>query len=106
MEVNTNILIGLLFIAILILLFSKISVSVGSNINNTTNAVNNSVQRPYITSRVTEHPQTISSARNLTLAEAQGLPNKDNYMPNSLKQQLNNLENRFYYNNCRWEPNF
>jgi hypothetical protein len=106
MEVNTNILIGLLFIAILILLFSKISISVGTNENNT-NTINKQVQRPRIINRDTNHPQVRpTSSRNLTLAEAQGLPNKDEYMSNSLRQQLNNLENRFYYNNCRWEPNF
>jgi hypothetical protein len=103
MEFNTNILVGLLFIAILILLFSKISVSVGNNANNTTNTVNKPIQRPK---RVNNSLPTSTNSRNITLAEAQGLPNKDDYMSNSLKNQLNNLENRFYYNNCRWEPNF
>jgi hypothetical protein len=103
MEVNTNILLGLLFVGILVLLFSKITVSVGSN--NNTNNNSTSYQRPIIGNL--NHPTTSKSrGRNITVGESQGLPKKDSYMSNSLKNQLNDMENRFYYNNCRWEPNF
>lgn len=103
MDINNNILLGLLFIGIIILLFSKISVSVGglNNANNNTA----SYERPII-NRNNNHPSTSSRSRNITVAESQGLPRKDAYMSNSLRKQLNSMENRFYYNNCRWEPNF
>jgi len=102
MELNTNILIGMLLVGVLILLFSKISVSVGTD--TPTQIKNNVIYHPQTAQR--KMSNGISSSRNITLAEAQGLPNKDDYMSNSLKKQLNDLENRFYYNNCRWEPNF
>ena len=103
MEINANVIISLLFVSILILLFSKISVSVGSNDN--TNTI--SPTRPVISKlNITNNHSISNSSRPLTLAEANRLPPKDDYMSNSLRQQLNDLENKFYYNNCRWEPNF
>jgi hypothetical protein len=106
MEINSNILIGLLFVAILVLLFSKVSVSLESDNSNTIPQY----QRPVINRNGTKntHPinQPLTSSRGVSLAESQGLPNKDAYMSNALRSQLNDLENKFYYNNCRWEPNF
>lgn len=105
MEINTNLIIGVLFVAILILLFSKITVSLKNNGNND-NKYNNSntyirpMHQTNINSPVTQ------SSRNLTLAQVQGLPLKDSYMSNSLKTQIDKMEDKFYYNNCRWEPNF
>lgn len=108
MEINSNILIGFLFVAILILLFSKVSVSLE---NDNPNPVPQ-YQRPIINknkntnTNINMNNPVVSSSRSVTLAESQGLPNKDAYMSNSLRSQLNSLENKFYYNNCRWEPNF
>jgi hypothetical protein len=105
MEINTNIIVGLLFISILILLFSKISVSVGNTDNN-----NNANRNIQIIRNNAGHPTIIRNNNNdnqsLSLSEAQGLPPKDAYMSNSLKQQIKEMEHKFYYNNCRWEPNF
>lgn len=97
MEINTNIIIGLFFVAIIILLFSKISISMGSN------------ETPqYISSNnLPKYEKNINNYNNnVSLAESQGFPEKNSYMSNSLRNQINDLENRFYYNNCRWEPNF
>lgn len=102
MEINTNIIIGLLFVVILVLLFSKVSVSMENN--NTSNDISK-YNRPNIIRQQNSNPSPVSS-RNVTYNETLGLPAKDNYMSNGLKQQLNNMENKFYYNNCRWEPNF
>lgn len=103
MEINTNILLGFLFIGILVLLFSKITVSVGSEGNNDTPKYT----RPIISiGGAPNHPTSGPPSRKLTVTEAQGLPAKNDYMSNSLRKQLNSMEDRYYYNNCRWEPNF
>lgn len=102
MEINTNIIIGLLFIVILVLLFSNISVSLESDqINNTSE-----YERPVINNNYNHPVNNPSSGRSVTFNETRGLPKKDNYMSNNLRKQLNSMENKFYYNNCRWEPNF
>ena len=33
-----------------------------------------------------------------------GLPDTDEYMSQSLQEQLNQLHNKFYYDNCRYAP--
>lgn len=32
-----------------------------------------------------------------------GLPKKDDYMSQLMKEQLNNLQTKFYYDNCRFD---
>lgn len=104
MDINTNLVIGLFFIAILILLLSKITVTVGNSAGN----IPQNNNAPAISNKNVVHPPKLRNreSRNITLSQAQGFPEKNDYMSNSLKNQINNLENKFYYNNCRWEPNF
>lgn len=101
MEIDSKIIIGILLIGILILLFSNISVSYGNSNNdsipNTRRKVNNNSQN---------NSQNKSQNNNITFAESQGFPQKNDLMTNSLKEQIDQLENRYYYNNCKWEPNF
>jgi len=104
MEINTNIIIGGLFIVIMLLLFSKLTVSVGStNPYNTPPILNTPVSTAFVTRN--EDGNVIKSGKP-TFQEVHGMPKPDKYMSNSLKSQIEELENKFYYNNCKLEPNF
>jgi hypothetical protein len=104
MEINTNIIIGGLFLLVMLLLFSKLSVSVGStNPNNQLPILNTPMTGAFVTRN--EEGNVIATGKP-TFQEVHGMPKPDGYMSNSLKSQIEELENKFYYNNCKLEPNF
>lgn len=119
MEVSPNLIIGFMFLIILILLFAKINVSVSDQDGNPMSrqliSSNKRIFRDHtgkarmiynnINNNMNNDMMNNNMMNNISLAESQGLPDKNDYMSDSLRQQLNDLENKFYYNNCRFEPN-
>jgi len=95
MELTNTLVISFLVAIILLLLFSKITIQYNTPerlipiitpINK-----NNSIPKPteIIASQPTEfNPNPFENLR------------KDEYMPEELKQQIKDLEDRFYYNDC------
>jgi len=95
MELTNMLVISFLVAIILLLLFSKITIQYNTPerlipiitpINK-----NNSIPKPteIIASQPTEfNPNPFENLR------------KDEYMPEELKQQIKDLEDRFYYNDC------
>jgi hypothetical protein len=88
-------------VLIIIMFFSTITFSVGSRNNNAIYNTNNN------NTNIRKIPQTTQKymagdvlARDLSIY---GLPQKDEYMSQTLKEQIDNLETKFYYDNCRYQ---
>jgi hypothetical protein len=97
MELTNTLVISFLVAIILLLLFSKITVQYNTPEETSltqrivSKQKNNSIPKPteIISSQPTEfNPNPFENLR------------KDEYMPDELKQQIKDLEDRFYYNDC------
>jgi len=95
MELTNMLVISFLVAIILLLLFSKITIQYNTpeRLIPTITPINknNSIPKPteIIASQPTEfNPNPFENLR------------KDEYMPEELKQQIKDLEDRFYYNDC------
>ena len=80
------------------------------NSSNNRNSLNNSNSRGFnngydrfanVRSNSNSNTNTNSNEKTQSLY---GFPEKDDYMSISLREQIANLENKFYYDNCRFEP--
>ncbi len=97
------ILIGL--VVLLLFFFSTASLTVSTSNNGKNNNGNNtkSTQRSSAQeTRPTQH-RTASDKLSSDLGKF-GLPEQDEYMSQTLRNQLTNLETKFYYDNCRYSP--
>jgi hypothetical protein len=95
MELNETLIITFLLVVIIILIFSKISISLG-NLGNDNNTVDlqsqqNQYQKQY---------QKQNQYQNITLAPTYN-DNMNDLLSNDVKKQLDTLENQFYFNDCR-----
>lgn len=92
------------FMLLVILFFSSASVSVKSSSNSVSNSLNNNSvksEKPV----VKEQPKFKNASEKLAKdLNMYGLPEQDEYMSQTLRSQLQNLETKFYYDNCRYEP--
>jgi len=102
------------FVLIIIVLFSNFSVSTGtddksrpsynnSNVNKRNSNSINLVDNQIIMSNNNESKKSERASDYLKkqLLEG-GLPKADEYMSQTLKEQINNMESKFYYDNCRY----
>jgi len=102
METTSSLIILALLMLLVIVAYSKTTVkyveSEKSNLNNL-NILNNSNNLPReINSQVSQSDNVDSKATTLY-----GFPEKDEYMSQTLKEQINNLKSKFYYDNCQFE---
>lgn len=97
MESSQSLVIAFLVVIILLLLFSKITVQYHTP--QPTQAVTNNISKknnsklPQPTEVVASQPTEFNPNPFSDLKE-------DEYMPEELKQQIRELEDRFYYNDC------
>jgi hypothetical protein len=95
MELNETLIITFLLVVIIILIFSKISVSLGNlgNDNNTVDLQSQQYQNQYQNKKqYQKHNITQSPTYN---------DNMNDLLSNDVKKQLDTLENQFYFNDCR-----
>ena len=120
MKSNCNLIVLVLLLIIIVLALSRVSISYQSNdLNNSNsrNLINNNrtlntsdhfSNTPGMFDRFANVNSNGNSNRNSNGNEKHqslyGFPEKDDYMSVSLREQIANLENKFYYDNCRFEP--
>lgn len=95
MELNQKIVVGFLVIVILILIFSKISVGFSGD---QTNLINDQLQQ--LQNKI-ENVGKLNPT-NITSSIPSGFdPKNSGLLSNDFKKQLDEIENKFYYDNCR-----
>ena len=100
---KTYILIGL--VVLLLFFFSTATLTVSSSSNGNNVAKKTSQKKTTKTNNETAQTQHKNAAAKLsTDFDKYGLPEQDEYMSQTLKSQLQNLETKFYYDNCRYSP--
>jgi len=72
-----------------------------NNLNNYNNSNNSSRETD---SRVSSSRLSQSNSGGSKPTTLYGFPEKDAYMSQTLKEQIDNLESKFYYDNCQFEP--
>ncbi len=101
MELNESIILGFLIIVILILIFSKISIGSTTDesalIAEELKRIEERLIKP--TNAVTSIPT--NSVSNTTTSTSFDLRNSELLSP-EFKKQYDDLQNRFYYDNCRY----
>lgn len=96
MELNQKIVIGFLVIVILILIFSKISVGFSGD---QTNLINDQLQQ--LQNKI-ENAGKLNPTNTTTSSMPSGFdPKNSGLLSNDFKKQLDEIENKFYYDNCR-----
>ena len=114
MEMNESLVIGFLVIVILILIFSKITVSTGSSNSIEGDDYNGSdfSQKPTATRKGSRSGSGLPNSEPTGIIAGQptevpenslGGIEEDDYMSDELKKQIKDMEDRFYYDNCRME---
>lgn len=99
MEISTNFVIGLLLIAFLVVLFSRVDISMSSD---------NSINTTPTQSRSTgiRHPRRLNRPNNNNNNGSNNKIVDNDFISDSLREQLKAMEEKFYYDNCRFKPNF
>ena len=93
MELNQKIIIGFLVIVILILIFSKISVGFSGD---QTNLINDQLQQ------LQNKIENVGKLNTTNTLGPSGFDLKNSgLLSNDFKKQLDEIENKFYYDNCR-----
>ena len=93
MELNQKIIIGFLVIVILILIFSKISVGFSGD---QTNIINDQLQQ------LQNKIENVGKLNTTNTSGPSGFdPKNSGLLSNDFKKQLDEIENKFYYDNCR-----
>ncbi len=95
MELNQKIVIGFLVIVILILIFSKISVGFSGD---QTNLINDQLQK--LQNKI-ENVGKLDSTNPTSTMPSGYDPKNSGLLSNDFKKQLDEIENKFYYDNCR-----
>jgi len=120
MELNCNFVVLILLLVIIVLAISRVDISYHSgnnqnrgnnsnvssliNSNRTLNGGNNGTTNIYDRFANVNSNGTADVTANEKTQSLYGFPEKDDYMSVSLREQIVNLENKFYYDNCRFEP--
>jgi len=103
METSSSLIILALLMLLVIVAYSKTTIkyveSGKNNLNNLNNLNNSNNSSRKKKSGVSQSNNVSSKATTLY-----GFPEKDEYMSQTLKEQINNLESKFYYDNCQFEP--
>jgi hypothetical protein len=92
MELNEHIVISFLLVVIVILIFSKISISTGKVSGDSSNSSDSSMETPKPTQKIPIMQPTVSTPYN---------PMNDSLLTDDFKKQLRALDNQFYTNVCR-----
>lgn len=95
MELNQKIVIGFLVIVILILIFSKISIGFSGD---QTNLINDQLQQ--LQNKI-ENAGKINPTNTISSMPSGFDPKNSGLLSNDFKKQLDEIENKFYYDNCR-----
>jgi len=100
MELNQKIIIGFLVIVILILIFSKISIGFSGD---QTNLINDQLQQLQnkIENAGKLNPTNTTSGSSGSYGPSGFDPKNSGLLSNDFKKQLDEIENKFYYDNCR-----
>ena len=97
MELNQKIVIGFLVIVILILIFSKISIGFSGD---QTNLINDQLQQ--LQNKIENAGKLNPTNTTLGSSGSYGFDAKNSgLLSNDFKKQLDEIENKFYYDNCR-----
>ncbi len=91
MELNETLIITFLVFVIIILIFSKISISLG-NSSNYDDTLNLQSQ---------QQSQKSQQYQNIISSPTYNNNNMNDLLSNDVKKQLDALENQFYFNDCR-----
>ena len=75
-----------------------------NNLNNRNNRNNYNNSSRETNSRVSNSRLSQSNSGGSKPTTLYGFPEKDAYMSQTLKEQIDNLESKFYYDNCQFEP--
>lgn len=87
MEINETLVITFLVVVILILIFSKITIGTG-----------NSDESKAIENKIKEMENKLVAAKNSTSQKFD--PRGSELLSPEFKKQLDEIESKFYYNNC------
>jgi hypothetical protein len=99
MELNQKIVIAFLVIVILILIFSKISVGFSGD---QTNLINDQLQKLQNKIENAGKLNTTDTTTSSMSSMPSGFdPKNSGLLSNDFKKQLDEIENKFYYDNCR-----
>ncbi len=101
MELNESIILGFLVIVILILIFSKISIGTTTDESALIAQELKKIEDKLITSRTPTTSISTNSVSNSTTSTAFDLSKSELLSP-EFKKQYDDLQNRFYYDNCRY----
>lgn len=95
MELNESLIIGVLIVIIIILIFSKITVDYGETSQETQLKQKLDALEMKIKKKVDEDKSQEKSNSGVNNLQSSDMLSDD------FKEQLEELENRFYYDNCR-----
>jgi len=99
---KTFVLIGL--VILLIFFFSTTTLTVTTSYDNESDNESNNVDEFRDTKQDTKQESKTASDKLSKDYSMYGLPEQDEYMSQTLRDQLRNLETKFYYDNCRYTP--
>jgi len=101
MELNETLIISFLIVVIVILIFSKISIGTDLDESEYIDAQLDKLQEKL---RPTQSPQeaSLSQSNDQTNTNDQDFERDDGLMTDEFRKQLEEMENRFYYDNCRY----
>ena len=101
MELNESIILGFLVIVILILIFSKISIGTTTDESALIAKELKKIEDKLMTSKKPTTSIPTNSVSNTTTSTGFDL-NKSELLSPEFKKQYDDLQNRFYYDNCRY----
>jgi hypothetical protein len=97
MELNTTLVISFLVLVIIILIFSKITIGTDDD------------ESKYLENKLSQFEEKIKEKININTVSPQSslksidnTNTDDNLLSDEFKKQLQEMENRFYYDNCRY----
>ena len=95
---KTFVLIGL--VILLIFFFSTTTLTITTSYDNESD----NIDEFRNTKQETKQESKTASDKLSKDFSMYGLPEQDEYMSQTLRDQLRNLETKFYYDNCRYTP--
>tara|TARA_B100000315_G_C14049258_1_gene351134 strand:- start:76 stop:408 length:333 start_codon:yes stop_codon:yes gene_type:complete len=108
METSSSLIILALLMLLVIVAYSRTTFkyveSKKNNRNNLNNYNNSNNSSKETDSRVSSSRLSQSNSGGSKPTTLYGFPEKDAYMSQTLKEQIDNLESKFYYDNCQFEP--
>lgn len=103
MEFNETIVISFLVVVIIILIFSKISVGSDSDESEYINDQFNKLQAKLMP---TKAPNEFKNDDDYSFSDNDSkFKDDEELLTEEFKKQLKEMENRFYYDNCRYNKN-